>query len=194
MRIIGGRHGGRRLRLASAAGLRPTADRVREAVFNILDHGVDWPGFEGIAIVDLFAGTGAWGLEALSRGAAHATFVDTNALVLQAVQRAAAEMGEASRIVCLRLNASRLAVPPRSVPAPVTAAFLDAPYNQGLTVPALAGLACRGWLASGAVVVVEVAAQEPLSLPSGYALIDERLYGAARLAILRMTHSLPAAS
>lgn len=167
---------------------RPTADRVRESVFNILSHGPDWApdwdGFDGAAVLDLFAGTGALGLESLSRGAAHATFVDTDAQALLAIRRNAAALGEARAVLELRLDATRLPPPPRRAMTPAALAFLDPPYESGLAVPALSGLAGRGWLAAGGLAVVEVAALEPLPPPPGYAVADERIYGAARVVFL----------
>lgn len=181
MRIIGGRHRGRALRVPRVEGVRPTADRVREAVFNILDHGVAWDGLEAAPVVDAFAGTGAYGLEALSRGAARATFIDRDAAALAAIRRNAAAMGEAQTITLLKLDATRLAPPPLAAGAPCALAFLDPPYGSGLAVPALQCLATHGWLKQGAIAVVEVAAREPFAPPPRYAIIDERIYGAARV-------------
>ena len=185
MRIVGGRHRGRPLR-PPLDGIRPTSDRARESVFNILEHGIDWEGFAGTSVVDLFAGTGALGLEALSRGASRATFIDTDGQALKEIRRSAAALGEASAIVPLKLDATRLAPPPRVVEAPAALAFLDAPYESGLAAPALAGLAAKGWIEAGSVCVVEVAANEALQPPPRYAAVDERAYGAARIVFLRL--------
>ncbi|MBK8907914.1 MAG: 16S rRNA (guanine(966)-N(2))-methyltransferase RsmD [Rhodospirillales bacterium] len=184
MRIIGGRHRGRAIRAAGSGGVRPTADRVRQALFNILEHGPEWPALDGAAVVDVFAGTGAFGLEALSRGAAHATFIDSNADALLAIRRNAASMGEARAITDLRLDATRLP-PPRSAVAPSVVAFLDPPYESGLALPALQGLSTRGWLADDAVAIVEVGAREPFQPPLHHIVVDERVYGAARLIFVR---------
>ena len=145
-RIIGGKHRGRALKVP-VAGVRPTADRAREALFNILAHGIDWPGFEGASVLDVFAGTGACGLEALSRGATHATFVDVDGAVLQTIRRNAAAMGEARTVTMLKLDATRLAAPPATTAAPGVLAFLDPPYEIGLAAPALhrPGDAPAGW-------------------------------------------------
>lgn len=186
MRIIAGRHRGRPLKAPRARGVRPSADRLREAVFNILAHGVDWPGFAGAAVLDVFAGSGAYGLEALSRGARSATFIDDDAAVLAAIRRNAAALGEARSITLLRLDATRLPPPPRTAGAPAALAFLDPPYGSGLASPALTGLAGRGWLAAGAIAVVEVGALEPFTPPRGFTLLDERTYGAARVLFLRL--------
>ncbi len=185
MRIIAGKHRGRPLRVPHGVGLRPTADRVREAVFNILRHHPDGPGFEDAIVFDIFAGTGAYGLEALSRGAALAVFVDNDPAALKGIQRNAATLNEDQGIVLLKLDAARLSVPPRITRAPGALAFLDPPYGSGLAVPALDALRSRGWIGPGAVCVVEVAAREPLTPPPGYTVFDERTHGAARIAFLR---------
>jgi 16S rRNA (guanine966-N2)-methyltransferase len=154
---------------------------VREAVFNILSHGFEWSGFDGNSVIDVFAGTGAYGLEALSRGARFATFIDIEPTALLEIRRNAAALGEGRAIALLRLDASRLPPPPRVACAPCVLAFLDPPYESGLALPALQGLASRGWLATGGVSVVEVAAREPFEPPPGHIILDERVYGAARI-------------
>lgn len=186
MRIIGGRHRGRPIRAPRAEGLRPTADRVREAVFNILRHGLEWVGFDGECVLDVFAGTGAYGLEALSRGARFATFVDRDPAALLAIRRNAAALGEARSVALLKLDASRLPPPSRIVGAPGCVAFLDPPYESGLAVPALQGLASRRWLDGGAVAVVEIGEREPFSPPPAWEVVTDRLYGAARVVFLRL--------
>ena len=184
MRIIAGKHRGRPLQ-APVRGVRPTADRARQAVFNILEHGIAWPGFSDCRVLDLFAGTGAYGLEALSRGAALATFIDSDPAVLLGIRRNAAALGEARSIVLLKLDATRLPPPARIVNAPCALAFLDPPYESGFAVPALQGAASHGWIGSGAIAVVEVGAREPLAPPPGYDVVDERVYGAAQVLFLR---------
>jgi len=186
VRIVAGRHRGRPIRLAKGEGIRPTSDRAREAAFNILTHGLDWVGFDATAALDVFAGTGAYGLEALSRGCASATFIDSDPDALIGIRRNAAALGEAGAITLLRLDASRLPPPPpRTAGTPCALAFLDPPYESGLAVPALQGLASRRWIDAGAVCLVEVAARELLAAPPGYAVLDERTYGAARVVFLR---------
>lgn len=192
-RIIAGRHRGCALKVP-AAGVRPTAERAREALFNILEHGIEWPGFAGGCVFDVFAGSGACGLEALSRGAAHATFVDIDGAVLQTIRGNAAAMGEARAVTLLKLDATRLASPPATANAPGIVAFLDPPYESGLATAALHILAVRHWLVAGAIAVVEVAAREPLRLPPEYALLDERVYGVARLVFARLADSAAAAT
>ena len=186
LRIIAGKHRGRPIRVPQADGLRPTADRMREAVFNILLHGVDWHGFEGANVVDVFAGTGAYGLEALSRGAAMTTFIDLDHIALKGIRRNAAALGEARAILPLKLDATHLPPPPLVAKAPCSLAFLDPPYDSGLAGPALQGLASRGWIGAGAICVVEVGAAEILTPPPSYTVLNERTYGAGRVVFLRL--------
>lgn len=186
MRIIAGRHRGRPIRLPSSGKVRPTTDRVRESLFDILTHGIDWPGFDEAHVIDVFAGTGAFGLEALSRGAAQAAFIDIDNAALLAIRRNAASIGEAHNIALLKLDATRLPPPPGAAGAPCALAFLDPPYGSGMAGPALQALASRQWIGPGAMAVVEVAAREPLTPPPVFAAQDERIYGATRLVFLRL--------
>jgi 16S rRNA (guanine966-N2)-methyltransferase len=183
LRIIAGRLRGRVLPGPTSEAARPTAERVREAIFNVLAHGLNWPGLAGAPVIDAFAGTGALGFEALSRGAASAIFIDIDAGGLAAIRSFAAAIGEETRVTALRLDAARLPWANASAP-PAALAFLDPPYRSGLAAPALQRLGERGWLAAGAVVVVEIAAGEALVLPPGFALLDERPYGAAQVLFL----------
>ena len=185
MRIVGGRLRGRALQAPRGRDLRPTADRVREAVFNILAHGIDGGDPEGAGVLDVFAGVGGLGLEALSRGAAHVTFIDDNQAALDCIRQSAAAYGESANVTLLRFDATRPTPPPIAAGAPCTLAFFDAPYGSGLTAPALTALAARGWIAGGAVCVVEVAAREPFEAPGGFETLDTRTYGAARIVFLR---------
>lgn len=166
-------------------GLRPTADRVREAVFNILAHGVDDFEFDGATVIDVFAGIGALGLEAMSRGCGHGVFIDNDARAHALVRKNAGPMGLGRAVTLLKLDATRLAPPPRTAKTPAALAFLDPPYDQGLAVPALLGLKDKGWLKDGAVVVCEVAAKEEFVPPRGFEVMDERTYGAARVVFLK---------
>ena len=186
MRIVAGRLKGRRLHAPPARDLRPTSERAREAVFNIIEHGLaDWPGsLEDATVVDLFCGTGALALEALSRGAAHATLVDAAPGAIAMAKQNAAHLGVWREITLLKLDATRLPPPPLAARAPCAIAFVDAPYDQGMTAPALAGLLGRGWLAKGGLGVVELGAKEPLATPAGFTQLDVRVWGAARVEFL----------
>lgn len=184
MKIVAGKHRGRTLD-APASGVRPTAGRTREALFNILIHGGHTEDgaslVHGARVLDAFCGSGALGLEALSRGAAHVTFMDTDRAALAMVRRSLERLGEtdAARVAM----ADATAPPPAQ--APCTLALLDPPYDDALAAPALAALARQGWLAPGAVVSVESRAKDgAFAPPEGFRVIDERTYGAARLTLL----------
>jgi 16S rRNA (guanine966-N2)-methyltransferase len=164
--------------------VRPTSDRAREALFNILSHG-DFAAaglpFADANVLDAFAGTGAFGIEALSRGAARAAFIETDRAALAALRRNLAVLDEEDAADVIAGDATR---PPRA-PYPAALAFLDPPYHAGLAAPALLALTQMGWLAPRALAVVELAAREAFAAPEGFMMIDERTYGAATLMILR---------
>lgn len=190
MRIVAGRHRGRRLEAPEGVAVRPSADRTREALFNILAQGkLDWRGalappgspFTGAHVLDAFAGTGALGLEALSRGAAHATFMENQAAALEACRRNIRALGEEAHSTVLACDVLR----PPPAPGPCDLALMDPPYNQGMAEPALGALGATGWLRPGALAVVELLAREPLAPPPGFEVLDERRYGKARLVFLR---------
>jgi len=189
MRIVGGKHRGRRLFAPPGNSVRPTSDRAREALFNILSHGRLAAGgisFVGAAILDAFAGTGALGLEALSRGAAEAVFFEQDREALAALRRNVAALGESARAAIMPYDATR---PPRAS-LPCAVAFLDPPYRSGLAATALGALHAAGWLTPHALAVIEVHAREESASPAGFAVLDERSYGAARLVFLRATAGL----
>ncbi|HUK61050.1 MAG TPA: 16S rRNA (guanine(966)-N(2))-methyltransferase RsmD [Stellaceae bacterium] len=182
MRIIAGRHRGRALEAPKGATVRPTSERAREAVFDILAHGRfgEGPVYEDARVIDLFAGTGAMGLEALSRGARFATFIERDAAARAALSRTIAKFGETARAKVIAADAVK---PPRGTPCAL--AFVDPPYGEELEASALAALAAAGWLAPGALVVLELAARADFTPPEGFTLLDERHYGAARILFLR---------
>jgi 16S rRNA (guanine966-N2)-methyltransferase len=188
MRIIAGKHRGRAIAAPEGDAVRPTSDRAREALFNILMHGkfaAAGPIYAGATILDAFAGTGAIGLEALSRGAAEAIFIENSRDALAALKRNIAALGETARARIVTADAT---APPRAK-SPCTLAFLDPPYGSGSGAKALAALAAAGWLAPDALAIVEVAKNERFAAPAGFTLIDERCYGAARLLFLRFGES-----
>jgi 16S rRNA (guanine966-N2)-methyltransferase len=183
MRIVGGSHRGRRLSAPPGAAVRPTGDRVREALFDILSHGRfarNGNPFAAAAVLDAFAGTGAFGLEALSRGATEAVFIERDAAALAALRRNVDSLGETARVRIIPGDATR---PPRADRA-CAIVFLDPPYGSGLASPALAALAAAGWLAPAALAVIEIAARERLAAAGSFSILDERVYGAARLVVL----------
>ncbi len=185
LRIVGGRHRGRTIAAPEGQATRPTSSRARESLFNILAH-APWRA-DGTSplvearVLDAFAGTGALGIEALSRGAAHATFLDSDGAVVKLIGDNLRKLGETANARVIRADATR---PPPSREA-CDLVFLDPPYRSDLAAPALAALTAGGWVAPGAVVTVELAHNEDLVPPAGFTAIDERRYGAARLVILR---------
>jgi 16S rRNA (guanine966-N2)-methyltransferase len=176
MRIVAGRLRGRTIAAPAGTAVRPTADRVREAVFNVLAHGA--AEIEGARVLDAFAGSGALGLEALSRGAAFATFIDSSAEAIAACRANAEALGVARDSRFIRADAIQ---PPRA-DRPCDLVFLDPPYRSGLAATALTQLAEAGWIAPGAVIVVELGG--PFAAPEGFTLTDERRYGRTRIAFL----------
>lgn len=184
MRIVGGALKGRTIRAPKGRDVRPTSDRARESIFNILTNGKPATDLHGASVLDVFAGTGALGLEALSRGAETALFIDSGGLSLALVKDNAAALGVVKQCQTLKLDASRLGPPPRLLKQPADVAFLDPPYNQGLAMPALISLVRFNWIKSGATVVVETESSAPFDLPPGYELVDSRTYGAALVSFL----------
>ena len=189
MRIVGGRLGGRVLRAPASRTIRPTSERLRESIFDILAH--RYPDLlEGARVVDLFAGSGALGFEALSRGASFTLFVDDGAEA-RALLRGNVEafgLGGVTRL--WRADAAKLGKAPAG--APFTLAFLDPPYGKGFAGPALAALAAGRWLAEGALCVVEEAAKAEVAAPAGYDVEDERTYGDTKVMFLRRDSTRPA--
>lgn len=186
MRIVAGRHRGRALAAPEGSAIRPTSDRAREGLFNRLVHGGYGAGgaspLVDAVVLDAFCGTGALGLEALSRGAARALFLDSSEAALAAARANARALGESANCRFYRLDATQ----PGRAPEAARVAFLDAPYAKGQTAPALAALAAAGWLAPDALVCIEIAAAERgFALPAGFAALDERRYGRARSLIAR---------
>ena len=188
MRIVGGRLKGRMLKTPASRAIRPTSERLRESIFDILEH--RFPGLiEGARVVDLFAGTGALAIEALSRGAGFALFVD-NGAEARALLRANVEalaLGGVTRI--WRADATRLGSAPAG--GPFGLAFLDPPYGQSLASPALASLVLGGWLEPNALCVVEEDAKADIAAPIGLARLDERVYGDTKIAIFQASDSTP---
>lgn len=185
MRIVAGVHKGRAITAPKGLGTRPTTDRVRESVFNKLAHAAWAPDMDGLRVIDLFAGSGALGLEAISRGASFCLFVETEAAARGAIR----DNVEALQLFgCTKLHrrdATDLGRKPEKVGAPFDLAFLDPPYGKGLGELALARLAEGGWLKPGALAVWEEAARSAVALPEGFEAIDALEAGETIVRFLR---------
>ena len=183
MRVIGGRLRGRRLVVPSSQAIRPTADRLRESLFNILTHAYGEP-IAGAHVLDLFAGTGALGIEALSRGAAFALFIDerAEARALMRENVAALGLGGVSRI--FRRDAKRLGA--AHPVEPFSLAFLDPPYGQGLAGAALVSARAGGWFTPDALIVVEEAADAGFKPAEGFDECERRRYDDTEFTFLRL--------
>ena len=184
MRIVGGDCKGRKLSAPAGRDTRPTSDRARESLFNILRHGIGVK-LEGAHVMDLFAGSGALGLEALSRGAAACTFIDRDWDAKRCIEHNLDTFAFTDRSTVLKLDAAHL--PPRSANvAPTHLAFLDPPYGQGLASTALTSLQQGEWLARKAFIVVETGETEDFNAPAPYTLTDQRTYGRAQISFLQI--------
>ncbi len=185
MRIVGGKHRGRRLSGPVGMDIRPTSDRAREALFNILSHG-DYAGPDGAmpqgqTVLDVFAGTGALGLEALSRGAASVCFLEQNRAAARAIQNTARDMDEADQVNVLTRDATQ----PGQARDSFDLVLMDAPYRTEQSEPSLRALADLGWLRKGTICCIELAKKEAFKAGPNFAVLDERTYGAARIVFLR---------
>ncbi|WP_171122989.1 MULTISPECIES: 16S rRNA (guanine(966)-N(2))-methyltransferase RsmD [unclassified Ruegeria] len=178
MRIIAGEFRGRALTSVgkgdAGAHLRPTTDRVRESLFNVLTHQID---FDGLRVLDLFAGTGALGLEALSRGAAHVTFVDDGRVAQGLIRKNIDLTRSTDRTQLIRRDATRLGDNPD---APYDLIFLDPPYGKSMGEKAIGAL--RGWIADDALIVWEENA--PMQPPEGFTLQNSRKYGDTHITLM----------
>jgi 16S rRNA (guanine966-N2)-methyltransferase len=175
MRVVGGTLKGRALAAPKHEGVRPTSDRVREAVFNILAHGNGFPSLEGARVIDLFAGTGALGIEAISRGARYSLFVETDTQSRALVRRNVEAFGLTGVTRLFRRDATDLG--PAGTMEAFDIAFLDPPYGQGLGDKALAALGAGNWLKPGALVIVEERTGCEIVLPEGFVEVDRRTWG-----------------
>lgn len=185
MRIVAGKFRGARIEAPKGLATRPTSDRVRQALFNVLEHGAPRFDFEGARVLDLFAGSGALGLEALSRGARFCLFVEDSAEARGAIRRniEALELTGVTKI--WRRDATKLGE--RGAIPPFNLIFLDPPYARGLGDQALAGLVDGGWASDDAIVVVEERADVEIALPALFQEIDSRSYGDTKIVMARAT-------
>jgi 16S rRNA (guanine966-N2)-methyltransferase len=178
VRIVGGRFRGRSLVGPKSDAIRPTSDRLRETVFNVLAHAYADP-VQGAWVLDLFAGTGAMGLEALSRGAAFALFVDKGAEARSIIRENVEALGVGGSTRLFRRDATRMGA--ASPNQPFSVVFCDPPYGQDLAPKALRSCADGGWLVEGALVVVEEAQGVAVDLPAGFSELERRDYGETKV-------------
>src|SRR5712675_2184147 len=183
MRVVGGRLKGRNLASPSSQEIRPTADRLRESVFNILVHAYDDP-IEGARVLDLFAGTGALGIEATSRGAAFTLFVDNGAEARALLRNNVEALGLGGVTKVYRRDATNLG--PAHPMEPFSLVFLDPPYGKGLADRALTSAQEGGWLTPDALIVVEEAADADFTAPDGFEEIERREYGDTQAVFLKL--------
>ncbi|MGD9866754.1 MAG: 16S rRNA (guanine(966)-N(2))-methyltransferase RsmD [Hyphomicrobiales bacterium] len=183
MRIVAGRFRGARLAAPKGQETRPTSDKVRQALFNILRHGVEDFELEGARVLDVFAGTGALGLEALSQGARFALFIDSDASARAAIRQNVEALSLTGETKIWRRDATSPG--PAGTLDPFDLVFLDPPYGKGLGTQALPALREGGWIRPGAVCVLEERADAEMSAPEGFSKIDRRRYGDTQVLILR---------
>jgi 16S rRNA (guanine966-N2)-methyltransferase len=182
VRVVGGRLRGRNLAAPSSQAIRPTADRLRESLFNILMHAYDNP-IDGARVLDLFAGTGALGIEAVSRGAAFALFVDNGAEARALLRNNVEALGLGGVTKVFRRDATNLG--PAHPVEPFSLVFLDPPYGKGLAEQALASLRDGAWLMAGALLVVEEAKAAGFAAPEGFEELERRPYDDTEFVFLR---------
>jgi 16S rRNA (guanine966-N2)-methyltransferase len=184
VRVVGGRLKGRNLASPASREIRPTADRLRESVFNILVHAHDDP-IEGARVLDLFAGTGALGIEAVSRGAAFTLFVDNGAEARALLRNnvEALSLGGVTKVY--RRDATNLG--PAHPMEPFSLVFLDPPYGKGLAEQALVSMRDGGWLTPGALLVVEEAKAAAFVAPDGFEELERRVYDDTEFVFLRLS-------
>jgi 16S rRNA (guanine966-N2)-methyltransferase len=188
MRITGGKLGGRRLAAPADNRVRPTSDKVRQAIYNILQHADFAPDLDGARVADLFAGTGALGFEAISHGARFCLFVEDAAESRALIQRNVEDLGLTGVTKIFRRDATQLGKMASAAGGPFDLVFLDPPYRKDLVAPALASLRAGGWLAENALLVVETAEDERVTADD-FDVLDERLYGETRVTFLRVADS-----
>ncbi len=183
MRIVGGKNRGRNIVAPNGKNTRPTSDQVRESIFNILTSAPWSATMDGAIVIDIFAGSGALGLEALSRGAGFCLFVETEPKARAAIRENTTTMGLGGVTRLHRRDATKLRIEPSNLRGPFTHIFLDPPYNKNLARPVLRKLGAQGLIADNAVIVYEMGKDEEPNL-RGYEIHDTRIWGAAKVMFL----------
>lgn len=183
MRIVGGVYRGKNLVAPATGDTRPTSDRVRESVFNILEHG-NYPRLQGSIVMDCFAGSGALGLEALSRGAAHAIFIDHNALAMAACRQNITGMKLTPKAETLQKDISKMQKRPENK-SKIDIAFIDPPYGKGLGTQTAERLHALDWLSQTSVIILEMDKAQPEPSSEKFKTLDTRAYGRTLIAFLQ---------
>jgi len=176
MRIIAGKHRGRNINVPEGKSVRPTTDRMRERVFSMLQHH-RYPALLGARVADLYAGTGALGLEALSRGAGHATFVEKTQSTFSCLKKNVAALKEEDNTSLMKISARALSF----ANEPYDIIFMDPPYHKNMVEPTLYCLLERDWLAEDGLVIAELAVDDELTLPDALKIVDDRKQGQQRI-------------
>lgn len=184
MRIVAGKFKGKALASPKGQETRPTSDRVRESLFNILEHGIDGFEIEGTRVLDLFAGTGALGLEALSRGAKHCLFIENSAAARGIIRDNVEALSLTGNTSVWRRDATTLG--PAGSSDACDLIFCDPPYGKGLGEQALAGALENGWVKPGAIAALEERSGADVEIPAGFLEIDRRTYGDTQIVVLRV--------
>ena len=182
MRIIAGKHRGTKLEAPEGVDVRPTSERAREALFSMIESGRFGDVLRDKPALDLFAGTGALGLEALSRGASTVTLVESGRAALEPLRRNATKLKSPNSVFVREADATRYR---EKAKTPAGLIFLDPPYGTGNWRPALLAVEGAGWVDAETLVIVEVAKKEPVEVPDPFEEVEQRVYGAARLVLLR---------
>ena len=178
-RIIAGKYRGRKLSVADGRAIRPTTDKMRERIFSMLEH-PRYPDLNKARVADLFAGTGALGLEALSRGASHVTFVEKSPASIKNLEGNITTLAVQDDVSILKVSARNLPI----TKVPYDFIFMDPPYRTGLVEPTLKSISSSNWLTDNAVIIVELATDDEITLPEKLHLIDERRQGQQRVIFL----------
>lgn len=184
MRIIAGKHKGRKIEIAKDTDgkIRPTSEFAREAIFNILSHGKYADGISGKNILDVFCGTGAFGLEALSRGAASVTFIDISREAVATARHNAEKMNEMGNTEFIQADARKIGKARKEY----SVVFIDPPYFEKLITPTLHALHEGGWLAANVLLIIEHDSKEHIEIPEMFKIVDQRKYGRAAIELLRL--------
>ena len=190
MRIVGGsRLRGRNIKTPSGRATRPTSDQTRESIFNILAHAPWSPALDGAIVADIFAGSGALGLEAVSRGASFCLFVETEPKARAAIRDNIEKMDLFGCTRLHRRDATKLKIAPGNLRGAFTHVFMDPPYNKGLWKPVLWALKDQGLVADDGVIILEVAAEEEDIEIRGFDIVADKTWGAARVLFLTKSNS-----